>query len=202
MKNTRSSLLVLAERQMQERRLEDAIRSFRLYLRGNPNDLRALLQVGICHLLNRSEGEFLKVHQKVRTVAARIRRLPDAIARMWDVYGSLAAKVVAATVVIGALALPGLAQQARPLYAAPPYRPTPAQPSPSSSARPAKPTPKPGNARIKPSPRPSPRPSSKPSSRPSPRPSVTPTASPASSVSPDRPMLTKYGGPRFNPDGR
>ena len=192
MKNPRLSLLHLAERHLKERRVEEAVAAFRLYLRGNPNDVRALLQLGICHLLRRSEQEFLAIHRRVQALLARMRTIPEGIGRLWQLYGTLAVKVMAAVAIFGTLSLPGGATppDTAPRYGGPPFRPAPGPASPSPKAHPkapargpAKASPKPGQARIKPSPRPSPAPSARPTGAPSPI---------------DLPV-TKYGGPRFRP---
>jgi len=187
MGHRRTELRAQAERLMQERRLDEAIRLFRLVVDGHPGDLQALLELGLCHLLNRSERAFLKVHQRVRCLVGRIRVLPERLARLWALYGTLAARAGVSVLVMGTLSTPGYAMPA-PVYGGRPM------PLPSASA---KPTPTPPHKKPSPSPRPWARPTSAPKKMlyAAPRYRKPDTSTPTPTPTPPK---HKYGGPRLN----
>lgn len=96
-----------AEKLMRGRRFARAIPLFEMHLRSRPEDVRALLELGICHLLNRSEREFLRIYGKARALLSRMTDLPSDVRRLWRQYRGLAVRVSAAALVMGAAALPG-----------------------------------------------------------------------------------------------
>jgi hypothetical protein len=99
--------LASAEELMRARLFGEAIGAFDAHLRDYPDDLRALLKVGICHLLNRSERMFVAIHQRAQALLARLREVPRDIARLWRTYNSLLAKVTATALLVGVGTLAG-----------------------------------------------------------------------------------------------
>lgn len=96
-------ILERAERAMKERRFAEAIDAFHLRLRDDPEDLRALLEMGICHLLNRSERVFVAIHRKAGEIIRRIGGVPAHVATLWERYEALLRRVSAAALVMGAV---------------------------------------------------------------------------------------------------
>lgn len=94
-----------AETLMSERRFPEAIAAFEAHLEQSPYDLRALLKVGICHLLNCSRGAFLESHRRAEEAIARIGSVPADVADLWALYRDLVVRVGAATLVAGTLVL-------------------------------------------------------------------------------------------------
>ncbi|MFB3891689.1 MAG: hypothetical protein ACE15C_06670 [Phycisphaerae bacterium] len=100
-------LRLAAEDLMRQRRFGDAIEAFRMHLERHGRDLKALLELGICHLLNGSEQAFREIHERAGRMLARARKVPADVARLWEQYGALAAKVAATALVLGAMAVEG-----------------------------------------------------------------------------------------------
>ncbi|HCF61416.1 MAG TPA: hypothetical protein DFS52_25890 [Myxococcales bacterium] len=90
---------------MAERCFTESIAAFELHLAAEPQDLRALLKLGICHLLNRSRGAFLDVHRRAEQVIARIGTLPADVVQLYELYRGLIVRVGAASLVAGTLVL-------------------------------------------------------------------------------------------------
>lgn len=104
------SALATAEALLVQRNLRDAVRFFRIHLAHNPNDLRALLKLGICHLLNGSEQAFRNIHDRAARAMGRLAHVPADLARLWARYQSLFVKVTAAALVIGSTTLVTMAE--------------------------------------------------------------------------------------------
>jgi hypothetical protein len=92
------------EQLLQEQRYPEAIDSFSAHLQRVPSDPEALLQLGICHLLNREEQRFLAIHEQAARVIATAPALPRGVPRLWTLYRSLVAKVTATALAVGASA--------------------------------------------------------------------------------------------------
>lgn len=95
------SLAQEARQAMQERRYPAAIASYDEHLEQHPEDLRSLMEVGICHLLNGSEQAFLYIHRSMAAAIARKGPLHGKDGELWEYYLSLVAKVTATALVIG-----------------------------------------------------------------------------------------------------
>jgi len=95
-----------ADQAMKERRFSDAIAAFEEHLAESPDDVRALLRLGICHLLGCSEEAFLAIHPKAQALISRTREVPEDLARLWAHYNDLLRKVSATALVMGSMALP------------------------------------------------------------------------------------------------
>ncbi|MBW2523898.1 MAG: tetratricopeptide repeat protein, partial [Deltaproteobacteria bacterium] len=96
-----------AEQLMREHRFAEAIMALDQHLSSEPDDARALLQLGICHLLNRSEGEFAAIYRRAEAMVARLSPPPSDVSRLWALYRSLAAKVSTTALVLSAAASAG-----------------------------------------------------------------------------------------------
>jgi len=105
-----------AEDLMRQHRLSAAIDTFQAHLQHEPDDLRALLEMGVCHLLNGAEDVFLSIYQRAAQAIGAVGDLPASLARLWKRYGRLAAKVAAAAVVIGSLSAPAYGQSSGHRY--------------------------------------------------------------------------------------
>ena len=57
-----NELLRSAEELLRERRFGEAIEAFHLHLEEEPRDVKALLELGICHLLNGSRQAFHRIY--------------------------------------------------------------------------------------------------------------------------------------------
>jgi hypothetical protein len=104
---TRPEIVLSAELAMRRRRFAEAIELFDRHLEETPGDLDALLKVGICHLLNRSERTFVAIHRTVSGIIAESREVPGEIARLWARYDALFKKVSATALILGAASLTG-----------------------------------------------------------------------------------------------
>ena len=82
-------------------RLSDAISLYEKCTIASPDDLKSLLHLGICHLLNRSEDIFLSVYEKAKALRARLGQIADDVARVFSQYEGLVKKVTAAALVVG-----------------------------------------------------------------------------------------------------
>ena len=109
----RSPTLELAEQAMKARRFGEAIAGFEAHLAEWPDDVRALLRLGLCHLLDRSEETFVAIHGRARALIEKLREVPADLARLWAHYQQLLRKVSATALVVGAMALPACQSQAR-----------------------------------------------------------------------------------------
>lgn len=92
---------------MKNRRFAEAITVYEAQLSAVPKDLSALLKLGICHLLNRSEKEFLRIFQAAQVQVAQTAELSRDVQMLWDRYKGLAARTVAGVLVVGSLAVTG-----------------------------------------------------------------------------------------------
>ena len=104
MEQTKTDLRTRAEALMRRRRFAEAIPLFERHLRDRGRDLPALLKLGICHLLNRSERAFLDIYERARRIVARLKKMPADVARLWAQYGDLVKRVTATALVLGATA--------------------------------------------------------------------------------------------------
>jgi len=107
MSDVSTDLRTKAEALMKQRRLGEAIEALRRHLADEPGDLRALLELGICHLLNGSEEWFLAIRERARRALAAAGRTPAGVARLWRQYEALFRKVTATAVVLGAMTAAG-----------------------------------------------------------------------------------------------
>jgi len=138
----RSPTLELAEQAMKARRFGEAIAGFEAHLAEWPDDVRALLRLGLCHLLDRSEETFVAIHGRARALIEKLREVPADLARLWAHYQQLTRKVSATALVVGVMALPACQSQARaPAKSLPPaaadasaVAATPAKPLPPGAA--------------------------------------------------------------------
>lgn len=92
---------------LREHRFGEAISGYEARLAAEPRDLRALLKLGICHLLNRSEEEFLRIFQVARERVSATSELPGDLQSLWSKYQGLAARITAGALVLGSLAATG-----------------------------------------------------------------------------------------------
>jgi hypothetical protein len=108
MTNRNPESLTEAETLMKQHRVSEAIELFEGHLRAQPDDTRALLKLGVCHLLNGSEEAFLTIYDRARRTLERLRDIPADLARLWDKYRSLMVRVTASALIVGGAAtLPG-----------------------------------------------------------------------------------------------
>jgi len=93
---------------MRRQRFPEAIELFEGHLQTQPDDTRALLRLGVCHLLNGSERAFLAIYERARRTLERLRDIPEDLARLWAKYRSLMLKVTASALIVGGVGtLPG-----------------------------------------------------------------------------------------------
>jgi hypothetical protein len=134
MDRDRSGPRARAEQLLQEQRYGEAIEGFSSHLRAEPDDPEALLQLGICHLLNRSEPEFLAIHDRAAQTLGDSSELPGRLSRLWALYRSLVAKVTATALVVGAAGACDRAGPETASVSAEPARTTTPAPSEASAA--------------------------------------------------------------------
>lgn len=96
--------LTMAEQAMRSRRYAEAIVLFDSHLEKSPSDLKPLLQVGICHLLNRSEDVFLHIYRVAAAIVDKTEKLSEDVKRLWKQYGVLVKKVTATAVLVSTVA--------------------------------------------------------------------------------------------------
>ncbi len=90
-----------ASRAMKAGRIDEAIRKFETCVARRPDDLKALLHLGICHLLNRSEKLFLQIYEEAKALNARLRVIPEEVSRVFAQYEGLVKRVTATALVLG-----------------------------------------------------------------------------------------------------
>jgi len=112
-----------AEESMRNHRLPEAIDAFREHLQQDPSDLKALLELGICHLLNGSEKLFLGIRDLAERLISAGRNLPAGVSRLWKRYCGLAAKVTAVALVAGSTAAAAYGQGSAHRYSGGVYFP-------------------------------------------------------------------------------
>jgi hypothetical protein len=93
-----------ALRLMQGRRYDEAIALFEARLRNHPTDLGALLRMGLCHLLNRSEPAFLAIHDRAGAIIRELGAVPRQTEQLWAHYQHLFKLVTATALVVGGMA--------------------------------------------------------------------------------------------------
>ncbi len=165
-----------AETLMKQRRIPEAIVLLEERVNTRPDDPRALLTLGVCHLLNGSERAFLTIYDRARLLLERLRDIPDDLARLWQKYRNLVVKVTASALIVGTAGLAGCTksgseqkageippavQKTKPSDAAaqPASQISDAAPAPADAAEPANvPPPPPPDAAAKPKPTTKPRP--------------------------------------------
>jgi len=103
------SSTVRADRLMQDHRFAEAIASYEERLETAPGDLAALLKLGICHLFNRSEWEFLRIFRAGQEQMMATGEPSAEVRPLWERYQSLAGRVLAGALVVGGLAVGGCA---------------------------------------------------------------------------------------------
>src|ERR1035437_203696 len=82
-----------AEQRMRQRDFAAAIELFDRHLAKERQDLRAMLEMGICHLLNGAEEPFRQIHRQASVLLSQARDLPADVARLWEQYNGLFRKV-------------------------------------------------------------------------------------------------------------
>jgi hypothetical protein len=98
------------------------------------------LKLGICHLLNRSEHNFLAIYEQTKVLMASLTEVPAEIKTLWHKYEGLATKVTAGALVVGSLAVAGCSSiDDRP--DTPPIQTTNHSSPPGGSDRPVNPPP-------------------------------------------------------------
>lgn len=102
-----SSIVARADRFMKKRLFAEAIALYEERVAAVPTDLAALLKLGICHLLNRSEKRFLRIHLQAKERMASLSEVPSGTAALWRKYEDLAFKVAGGALVLGSLAIGG-----------------------------------------------------------------------------------------------
>ena len=93
-----------AERLMRAHRYAEAIRGFESRLADDPSDLGAMLRMGLCHLLNRSEPAFLAVHARATALIRELGAVPRQAEGLWSHYQRLFQLVTATALVVGGMA--------------------------------------------------------------------------------------------------
>jgi hypothetical protein len=101
---TRDSVTV-AENCMRQREFGRALTLLDEQLAKQPEDLRALLDKGLCHLFLASQEAFLDVHGRAKALVSRLKNLPDDLLRRFAEYEALAQRVTASALVVSALAM-------------------------------------------------------------------------------------------------
>ena len=89
---------------MQAHRYDEAIARFEAHLGDHPTDLGALLRMGLCHLLNRSEPAFLSIHGRATALIRELGAVPVQTERLWAHYQHLFKLVTATALVVGGMA--------------------------------------------------------------------------------------------------
>jgi hypothetical protein len=88
---------------MKAGRYPEAIALFEAELKQHPDDLKTLLHLGICHLLNRSENLFLGIYKKAEKLRARMGAIPEDVSRVFSHYEGLVKRVTAAALLVSAV---------------------------------------------------------------------------------------------------
>lgn len=101
------ALLNRADLLLREHRFGEAISGYETRLAAEPRDLAALLKLGICHLLNRSEEEFLRIFHVAGGRISATSELPGDLQSLWNKYQGLAGRVTTGALVLGTLAATG-----------------------------------------------------------------------------------------------
>lgn len=103
--------LTQAEERMRLRRFSDAIPLFEQYLEASPGDLKALLRLGICHLLDRSEEVFRSIYHRAEELIQQMKSIPEDIGHLWQQYRALFLKISATPLILGVVALSSCSEQ-------------------------------------------------------------------------------------------
>jgi hypothetical protein len=93
-----------AERLMRAHRYAEAIAVFESRLADEPSDLGAMLRMGLCHLLNRSEPAFLAIHDRATAIIHELGAAPRQTEQLWVHYQRLFKLVTATALVVGGMA--------------------------------------------------------------------------------------------------
>jgi len=92
-----------AERLMRAHRYAEAIRVFESRLADDPSDLGAMLRMGLCHLLDRSEPAFLAIHARATALIRELGAVPRQTEELWSHYQRLFKLVTATALVVGGM---------------------------------------------------------------------------------------------------
>lgn len=90
-----------AEKLMKQRDFSGAVNVLSAIMEDEPENIKVMLKLGICHLLNRSEENFLLIYEKAERIISSMKEIPENITHLWTQYKGLIAKVTAASLVIG-----------------------------------------------------------------------------------------------------
>lgn len=81
-----------------------AISLFEAQRAQSPDDLNALLHLGICHLLNHSVSMFLTLYEDAKKLKNRLQHIPDHVVKVFSQYAGLVRKVTATALVVSTVA--------------------------------------------------------------------------------------------------
>ena len=93
-----------AERLMRAHSYAEAIKVFESRLADDPSDLGAMLRMGLCHLLNRSEPAFVAIHDRATALIRELGAVPRQTEGLWSHYQRLFQLVTATALVVGGMA--------------------------------------------------------------------------------------------------
>ena len=96
-----SDIHMKAASHMKAGRFPEAIPLLEQCVAIDPIDLKSLLHLGICHLLNRSEKIFLAIFEEATLLKSRLSEIPPDAMRVFAQYESLVKKVTATALVLG-----------------------------------------------------------------------------------------------------
>ncbi len=91
-----------ARASMKARHFDEAIRAFEAHLLEQPEDVQALLELGICHLLGRSKTTFVVIHGVARRLLERRDQLSEELDRTWRTYRELFVAATASSLLLAA----------------------------------------------------------------------------------------------------
>ena len=84
-----------------------------------PGDLKSLLHLGFCYLLNRSEKVFLRIYHQASDLMRRLGQVPEDVRLLFQRYEARMKTLTASALVLSSVAV--AACETRSLYDAPPY---------------------------------------------------------------------------------
>ncbi|MBU1536097.1 hypothetical protein KKF84_12305 [Myxococcota bacterium] len=96
-----NNILHDAESAMKARDFKQAIALFEAHLSNHPDDIKPMLQLGICHLLTNSTGAFTAIYSRVAALFLDLGQIPSELKELWGKYGALAKKAGATALIAG-----------------------------------------------------------------------------------------------------